>query len=218
MAQEDVPYVVTEYLAHFAEGFFARLGPRFLAAHTAAHLDSPHARCLIAEHGGERAGFLIGLTDPAGHRQHLVQRHGRGLALRGTAALLVRPALAAYFARTRAVRYTREYLVRRLRPAEEARSGRPGPDERVAVLAYLVVSDVVRFRGLGTALVDGFLREASAAGCDRVDLVTVAGAGGAGGFYERLGWRFTGHVRTTDGRTLSTYSHALTAPHPPHPP
>ncbi|SFD53899.1 Acetyltransferase (GNAT) family protein [Streptomyces aidingensis] len=205
-----MPYVVTEHLAHFGEGFFARLGPRFLAAYTVRHLDSPYARCLVAERDGERAGFLIGLTDPAGHRRHLVQRHGRALALRGTAALLVRPALAVHFTRTRAVRYAGEFLTRHRPAAGESRAAaRPQPGRRVAVLAYLVVSGTARSQGLGTALVERFLREAAEAGCDRADLVTAAGAGGAGRFYRRLGWRFTGNVGTTDGRNLSMYSHPL---------
>ncbi|MFF8442402.1 GNAT family N-acetyltransferase [Streptomyces californicus] len=212
MEAEDLPYVVAEHLAHFPDGFFARLGPGFLTRYTATYLDSPYARGYLLEHDGEPVGFLVGVTDPASHRRRLVDEHGRALALRASAALMARPALAVHFTRTRAARYSRKLLPQRGRapaaPAAE-RAGAVGPPQRVAVLAHVVVSVPFRSHGLGATLTNQFVQDAAAYGCSRVSLVTETGDKGAGKFYERLGWHFGGETRTPEGRRLSSYSFPL---------
>ncbi|MFD8472351.1 GNAT family N-acetyltransferase [Streptomyces globisporus] len=215
MEADDLPYVVEEHLAHFPDGFFARLGAGFLTRYTTTYLDSPHARAYVMERDGERAGFLVGVTDPVSHRRRLVDAHGRALALRASAALMVRPGLAVHFTRTRAARYSRKLLPQRGRtPAVEVAPA--GPRERIAVLAHVVVSVPFRSLGLGAALTDRFVHDAAADGCERVTLVTEAGGKGAGRFYERLGWQFGGDTATPEGRSLSTYSYPL-SPTQPHP-
>ncbi|MEU9338049.1 GNAT family N-acetyltransferase [Streptomyces sp. NPDC048290] len=215
MAADDLPYVVGEHLAHFPEGFFARLGRRYLTAYTRTYLTGRDARAFIAESDGVPVGFLVGVTDPAAHRAHLLAVHGRGLALRACAALCVRPLLALHFVRTRLGRYARALLpgVRPPRPAPATAGPDDGPH---AVLAHVVVSADHRSYGLGAALVRRFLDDAAAAGCARVSLVTAAGPGGAGPYYERRGWRRTGEHRTPDGRLLLTYVHDLPLAPPAH--
>jgi len=41
MDPEDLPFVIAEHLGHFPDGFFARLGPKFLAAYTRTYLTGP---------------------------------------------------------------------------------------------------------------------------------------------------------------------------------
>ncbi|WP_309505022.1 GNAT family N-acetyltransferase [Streptomyces sp. KM273126] len=208
MEPEDLHFVVTEHRTHFPDGFFARLGGRFLAAYTGTYLTSPAARAYIVEADGLPVGFLVGVTDPAAHRHHVIRAHGRGLALRACAALFVRPGLALHFTRTRLARYARKLLPGRRRQAEETTAAAPR-EGITAVLAHVVVLRRVRSLGLGSTLVDRFTRDAAAAGCARVSLVTAAGESGAGPYYERLGWRHTGETLTPEGRPYATYEYPL---------
>ncbi|MFE4665549.1 GNAT family N-acetyltransferase [Streptomyces sp. NPDC056716] len=235
MDTRHLPYVVGEHLRHFPGGFFARLGRGFLTAYTRTHLTSPHATGFVAELDGEPVGYLVGVIDPALHRRHLLRSHGLGLALRGLAALAVRPTVAARFVRTRLGRY-----VRKLRPGEEAVPGRtPGPDPvsgididtgtgagtgslhprpvRGAVLSHVAVSERARSLGIGGVLIERFTDFAVLAGCDRISLVTAAGAAGAGPYYERRGWYPDGDTRTPDGHRFLLYAKSLPGPTPPRP-
>ncbi|MDB1086437.1 GNAT family N-acetyltransferase [Streptomyces sp. ACA25] len=200
MEPEDVAFVVREHLRHFPEGFFARLGPGFLTTYCRTYLTSPHARGYVAHSDGRRAGFLVGVLQPAAHRGHVLHAHGPQLAARAVAALLLRPALALHFLRTRLVRYGRKLL-------PDVRAGQAPPAEAgtSAVLSHVAVTGQARSRGIGSALIAEFVAAAENSGCACVSLVTTAGASGAGEYYERLGWLYRGENRTADGRTLATY-------------
>ncbi|QDY81299.1 GNAT family N-acetyltransferase [Streptomyces qinzhouensis] len=220
MTSDDLPSVTADHLRYFPDGFFARLGPGFLTAYLRTYLDSPHALAYAAPAPagpGERpAGYLLGVLDPAAHRAHLLHFHRRGLAARGALALAVRPQAAAHFLRTRTARYARALL-----PAgppapapapDRAPESPPPPAGRTAVLAYVAVTDDARSLGLGGALIDRFTADATAAGCDRAELVTLAGTGGAGPYYERRGWTPRGTSAAPDGRPLTTYQLLLAGP------
>ncbi|MFP8963238.1 GNAT family N-acetyltransferase [Streptomyces nanhaiensis] len=214
MEPEDLPFVVGEHRRHFPDGFFARLGPRFLTSYTATYLTSPHARAYVAEAEGLPAGFLVGVTDPAAHRSWLVRTHGRRLALRACTALVTRPGLLLHFLRTRLGRYSRKLLPSRHRRQEPPAADRDGV---TAVLAHVAVADRARSLGLGAALVERFTQDAADAGCARVTLVTATGPAGAGPFYERLDWQRTGESHTPEGRLFAVYEHPLPGASPHNP-
>lgn len=197
MRPEQVPFVVEEHLRCFPDGFFARLGPRFLAAYCLTYLSSPYARAYTAEGDGGPVGFLVGVTDPPAHRSHVLHEHGRHLLLCAGTGMAVRPQLAGHFLRTRLARY----CVKLTRPAPQAR----GPQGVTAVLSHVAVSEHARSGGVGAALIGRFVEDATAAGCARVQLVTAAGAAGAGAYYERRGWLPGGESRSPEGRRLATY-------------
>ncbi|MFI6012204.1 GNAT family N-acetyltransferase [Streptomyces sp. NPDC051243] len=204
MDPEDVPFVVAEYLRYFPDGFFARLGPRFLAAYTRTYLTGPDARAYVVEMGRQPAGFLIGGIDPAAHRRHVLRDHGGGLLLRALGSLCLRPRLAWQFVCTRLVRYGR-----RLIPNRTARQApAAGPVGVTAVLDYVVVAEHARCRGIGARLIARFVKDATDAGCARVTLVTAAD-GGAGPYYERHGWLRHEEMSTPEGRRLLTYDFPL---------
>jgi ribosomal protein S18 acetylase RimI-like enzyme len=212
MEPEDLRFVIAEHGVHFPDGFFARLGPRFLTAYTGTYLTSPHARAYIAEVDGEPAGYLVGVLDPAAHRGHVFSVHGRRLALRAGAALCVRPRLALHFIRTRLGRYVRKVL-----PGLQGRGGMTAAITRrdeaegvTAVLSHVAVANGVRSLGLGSGLVRHFVQDAAASGCARVSLVTAAEADGAGCYYERLGWEYVGETCTPEGRSFAIYDYAFT--------
>ncbi|MGP3684254.1 GNAT family N-acetyltransferase [Streptomyces sp. IBSNAI002] len=209
MDPEHLPFVVRQHRTFFPEGFFAKLGDRFLTAYTRTYLTSPHAVAFIATVDARPVGFLVGITDTVLHRRFILRRRGLGLAARGALALCARPALGWSFARTRLPRY-----VRRLRPgAAPVPAHAPAPDaERrsapagpVAVLQHVAVMPDARSLGIGAELIDRFVANSSLAGSARVQLVTAAGAGGAGRYYEQRGWLRRGSSRTADGHEFLTY-------------
>ncbi|MGW1279102.1 GNAT family N-acetyltransferase [Streptomyces tsukubensis] len=224
LTPDDLPFVTTEHLRHFPDGFFARLGPGFVAAYLRTYLDSPHA-CAYAitappapaptpSTDRRPAGYLLGVLDPAAHRTHLLRFHRHTLAARGALALAVRPVAAGHFLRTRTARYARALLPTGMRSSipTPGPASPPEPSGVTAVLAYVAVIGGARSRGLGGALVDRFAADATAAGCDRAELVTLAGTGGAGPFYERRGWTPRGISAAPDGRLLTTYELLLVRP------
>lgn len=200
MDSDDLPFVTAQHLKYFPDGFFARLGPRFLAAYTRTYLTGPGARAYLAEIAGEPVGYLIGRTDPAALRRHVLRDHGRELLFRALGSLCLRPRLMLHFLRTRLVRYCRRLIPNRA-PREAPVAGHAGV---TAVLDYIVVTENARSRGLGAQLIAWFVKDATDAGCARVTLVT-ATEGGAGPYYDRLGWRRLGETRTPEGRGLLMY-------------
>jgi ribosomal protein S18 acetylase RimI-like enzyme len=203
MDAEDLPFVVEQHLHHFPDGFFARLGPRFLREYYRGFLTGASARTAVAETDGRRVGYLVGVTDPASHRDHVVRRHGRGLVLRAAAAMLLRPSLAVCFLRTRSGLYTRKLLRRRRRASTAPAS--PGTAGRTAVLTHVAIEPSAQSQGIGSTLIQRFQRQVADAGCDRLTLVTASGDDGAGPYYRRRGWTALGERRTPDGLLLTTF-------------
>lgn len=206
MRHEDVDHVASEHRRHFPDGFFARLGPRFLTAYTSTYVGAPDACAYVACAQGGICGFVVGTTHPEAHRAYVLRNHGPRLAMTGGAALALRPGLAWSFLRTRAGRYVKVLLSRHDQVEQEAPPPGGGPP---AVLAHIVVSRPWRASGVGTALVDSFLADAASARCASVSLVTEAGDHGAATFYDRLGWNRLGEITTAEGRPLQQYEFPL---------
>jgi GNAT superfamily N-acetyltransferase len=203
MEARDLGFVAREHLRHFPRGFFARLGPWFLEEYYRTFLTGPEGHTVIAEESGQPVGYLVGVSAPVGHRDHVVRRHGRALVLRAAGRLLVRPDLCLLFLRTRAVRYLTKLLARR-------RRGQGGtPSSSPAVLTHVAVTPTHHGWGIGSRLVGWFEDEVAACGCERIVLVTASGREGAGEFYERRSWHRTGEHSTPDGQRLSTYERQL---------
>lgn len=203
MGLQDLGEVVGGHRASFPNGFFARLGPRFLRRYYRTFLDGPLAVALVVEVAGIPSGYLVGVLDPVQHRRLLLTYHGVALAACGLFGLIRRPQVMARFVATR----IRRYLVVLTRSANRAAELEDGP--RIAVLSHIVVARQARGRGLGTVLVDTFIAQARDAGRERACLVTLTGPTGAGSFYEKSGWRHTRDATGVDGRRLSYYERDL---------
>jgi GNAT superfamily N-acetyltransferase len=217
MTEADLPFVVAQHMYHFPDGFFARLGQRFLSEYYRAFLTGSAVRASIAEFDDEPAGYLVGVTDPPAHRDHVVRRHGRALVLKAVAAMLRRPALGLLFLRTRTGLYARK-LLRRRGPranrsgaASAALSGQQPRSGPTAVLTHVAVVPGVQSCGIGSELIRRFDEEVAAAGCERLSLVTASGEQGAGPYYRRNGWQASGGRCTPDGLQLTTYERPVQA-------
>lgn len=212
----DLGYTALQHEELLPHGFFPHLGHTFLRRWHVTFLDSPYGIALVAEQlqetGPVPVGFLLGSTDQVRLVQDVIARHRFPLLVAGCSALLRRPRLAVHFVRTRATPYLRRLTGISTRPPArpDAEPGAPGPREdttpaRIAVITAVTVDATCRSGGAGRALVDRFVLRAALSGAEDARLTTVAGAGGAGGFYEKLGWQFVEQHPTRDGLTVSTY-------------
>lgn len=214
MTEGDLPFVVALHERYFPQGFFAKLGPGFLAEYYRGFLATPTAVALVAEDDGRPLGYLAGLLHPQAHRRHLLRQRGVRLAVRGGLALARRPRLAVYFLRTRAGLYARKLLRARAQPAT-AVTARPDPDSAaspepdLAVLSHVAVLPDQQGRGVGSRLVDEFERRAQHAGCRRAQLVTSSARAGA--YYRHRGWHVRNEHETHDGVRVTTYEHWIVA-------
>lgn len=202
---EDVAHLARLHAAGLPDGFFARLGPAFLATYLRTFLDGPDGVALVARDGDEVIGFVVGAARARRHSGWMVRRRGLRLAWRGLLAMLARPAVLLTFLRTRLGRYLRG-LVRRLVPRAVGRpSGGGGTD--LAVLLHVVVDVDARGRGVGGMLVERFVDELRDRGVGEVRLVTDADEG-AGALYRRLGWTRL-RDRRRDDVVLAEYAYVV---------
>ena len=204
MGLHDLPFVVAAHQEHFPDGFFVDLGPRFLTRYYRTFLDAgPLTVALVAEVEGDRCGYLTGVLAGRQHRTQMLRHHGLGLAVAAALGMVARPGVAVRFVLTRSRRYAqalRRHRVEQSAPTLTA--------ESPAVLSHVVVVEPERLAGVGSCLVQAFLREARDARCPTAALVTEAGARGAGPFYESLGWHVSGST-SVDGRALLRYTRSV---------
>ena len=204
LARSDLEFCAALHAHALPHGFFAELGPRFLRAYYTTFLDSPHAVALVATVSGQPTGHLVGVIAPRSHTRWLLRRRGPELAMHGLVGMALHPSAAYRFARTRLSRYARAW--RRHRSAGE-RS--PANDDAPAVLVHVAVVPGARRIAAGRTLVEGFEAAARKRGAKRAVLTTLAGDGGAGGFYERLGWSRSTVRRTPDGIVMEEWTRDL---------
>jgi ribosomal protein S18 acetylase RimI-like enzyme len=216
----DLAHTARLHEHELPEGFFARIGWRFLRTYHAAFARSPQATVLVAEgDDGRLRGMLVGTLDNAAHYRWTMRRQGLRLAAAGLRGLVTHPPLAAEFIRTRVGRYGRA-VARSLRPGRGSGGARPATPARpaaaegeaaaakVAVLTHVAVAEDARGAGAGRRLVEGFVERARRAGADEVRLITEAD-GPAARFYGSLGWRRRGRRRASDGSEVEEYVQPL---------
>lgn len=197
MTGADLRFVALLHRRCLPHGLFPALGPRFLRAYLHTYAASPFGLAYVALLDGAPVGYLVGTLDEGAHVGVVLRRHGLRLGVLGLVALVVRPRLAWRFVRTRARRYLAAGT--RLIRSRTEPSASQGSAGRVAVLSHVAVSAAARGTGVGGALVERFTQDARSSGATAARLLTKADAGGASGFYERLGWCASGVVTDRDG-------------------
>jgi ribosomal protein S18 acetylase RimI-like enzyme len=205
MTRRDVGLAARWHTQEFPDGFYPRLGPRFLAAYYWTFLKSPYAAALVAVDGSRITGYVAGTLDERRHGRRVLVRYCGLLVAVGTLCLLSQPSLWRDFVRRRAVRYLR----RLVRAVLEAMT----PPKAVASgeLAYIVTAEEARGRGVGAGLLNEFRDHAFRAGTRELRLVTAADAPRLSTFYERHGWLPAERRTTLDGRALAGFRLPLPA-------
>ena len=206
MRRDDLSLVAQLHVQHFPDGFFARLGQRFVSEYYDTFHTDRSSCTLVAEYDGAAIGYIVGSPDPHLHRQHAINRHGHRLAWLAFLSLVARPRLAIVFIRTRTWRYTRALLRRR------RVSSTTSPATSAAVLHHLVVMPEHQGQGIGSLLIAELELAARAAGCDQIVLVTRSD-GAAPAYYRRTGWTDLGDHGTADGHRLTTFARPLATHH-----
>lgn len=210
MTRADVRRTAQLHADALPPSFFSRLGPWFLRAYHETYVSSPFAVAIVTTDASGVTGFLVGPWAARDHGAWTVRHRGVRLALLAGLAMLRRPGLARWFARTRVRRYARG-IARRLGHRGTGAAGVAGGQH--AVLSHTAVDARRRGSGAGTLLVRAFVDETARRGAPTVELVTAAGDAGAAGFYDRLGFRFVGE-RADDERSWLLYRWDSVAPSP----
>ena len=180
--------------------FLTRFGPGFMRTYYRAWLHSPGAITLVArDDDGVVVGVVLGASDPALHVRAMVKGYGVRLALAILARALIHPRLAWDLAVTRGRRYARglaRLVIGRLRSRGVASTGEPV--DSVGEITHVLVRPDAQGRGVGRALIDAAVAAARLARVHELTLVTPPDMA-ARHFYERLGWRPDGEMRSQSG-------------------
>jgi len=162
---DDAAAAAVLHAGQIGEGFLTLLGPRFLRRLYRRVALVPGSFLLIVEDDGTTVGFLAGSTDVAALYRAFVWRDGPAAALACGWRLL---------------RSWRRVL-------ETLRHG-TGSAGKGAELLAVAVDPVVRGRGAGTLLVEGFLTEMGRRERDAAHVVVAAGNESAIALYRRNGF------------------------------
>jgi GNAT superfamily N-acetyltransferase len=204
LERDDLQLAARLHRQMLPHGIFPALGDRFLRRYLLTYATSPAAVAFVAEFGGVPVGFLVGVLDPPTHRCHMLRQHGIALVGVGLPALVLRPRVAFRFVRTRAWRYVTT-LMRFASARVRLPVAEPGGPGSPAVLCHVAVVPDGRGSGIGASLVATFEARARNGGVKEAVLLTLADGGGAGPFYERLGWHAGDTRSDRDGISWRRY-------------
>lgn len=205
--EEDLWLMATDMIRYLPEGLFPRLGKRFVRRWMRTFLTEQYGVALVAvtlNASRQQVGFLLGSTNQVHHIADVLHQHRWRLLLAGLTALCLRPRVLLHFLRTRSQPYLRRIMGR----THDVEVG-PSPRPTTAVITSLVVLPTVRGGGIGGLLVEEFLDHAAADHASLAELVTSAGADGAGTFYTKIGWKRVEERHSKDGTTIHTFQHSL---------
>ncbi|NKG21793.1 GNAT family N-acetyltransferase [Paeniglutamicibacter terrestris] len=205
--EEDLQSMASDMIRYLPEGLFPHLGKRFVLRWMQTFLTEQYGVALVAvtiDAPRQQVGFLIGSTNQIHHVADVLHQHKWSLLRAGLVALCLRPRVLFHFLRTRARPYVRRIMGHNNGPDEGS-----VPRPATAVITSLVVLPTVRGEGIGRFLVEGFLERAAADQASLAELVTTAGAEGAGTFYAKIGWKRGEERYSKDGTPIHTYHHSL---------
>ena len=164
--EADAAAAAALHAGQISEGFLTILGPKFLRRLYRRIAKAPQSFVLVVEEGSNTVGVLAGSTDVGALYRAFIWRDGAAAALAGGARL---------------VGSWRRVL-------ETLRHASGGVGEGAELLA-VAVDPVVRRRGVGTLLVEGFLTEIGRRKQDAAYVVVAASNDAAIAVYHRAGFR-----------------------------
>lgn len=196
-----------------SDEFIVRFGNRFLRCYYRAFAESHHSVALVAVDNTTNSilGALLGTLNPSLHYKYLTRHHGIYFAGMILLRSMLHFKLARDLIRTRAKRYTLGVL-RNLRSKREPRTISSSSNLlKVGEITHLFVNRTSQSKGVGSSLVLAYNEMAKDAGVHCVDLVTAnVEKGGAGPFYEKLGWELMRKHVNQSGEEFLLYRLYLT--------
>lgn len=195
---EDVEAVVRIHLASFPGFFLSFLGPRFLELFYRSFLeDSAGIGFVAIDENGYILGSVVGPLVPGGYFKRLLKRRWWKFCLASTSALMRQPGIASR-------------LLRALWYRGDAPEGNSVPR---ALLNSISVSPEVQGRGIGRALVKGWLTEVQCRGGQGAFLTTDGeGNDAVNAFYQRVGWKLENSYTTPQKRLINRYIYDFQEP------
>jgi ribosomal protein S18 acetylase RimI-like enzyme len=189
MGTADIASVVLIHRQAFSGFFLTGLGEPFLRELYAGILADPSGICFGYQTGGELKGFVAGTDAPVGLYARLLRRRWWRFALAS-----IRPCLSQPWILPR--------LLRGLKTPRRAR-----PLDGHGLIMSLAVLPAQQGKGVGRALIGGFLDEATRRGLTTIKLTTDAVHNEAANrFYCRAGFELTQVIATPEGRRLNEYA------------
>jgi ribosomal protein S18 acetylase RimI-like enzyme len=144
------------HVSAFSGFFLTSLGRPFLRRLYAGFMTQPEGLCLVAEEAGTVVGFVVGTVEPSGFFRRLLRRQALLFAFAAAPGLLRNPLFAA----------------RKCLGALFYRGESPGGIPDAVLLSSLAVSPATQSKGVGQALVRGFVDEVRQRGGKAVYLTT----------------------------------------------
>lgn len=214
LSRSDLRSAITLHQSQLASEFISRFGNRFLKRYYQAFADSPYASALVAVETktDEVVGALLGTIRASAHYRYMTHRCGWHLASLVVLQTIRHPSLALDVYRTRAKRYLAGLFHTLDIGSRDSAYANSVSLERVGDLTHLVVDTTRRSQGIGTQLVQAYEFLAWQADVERIDLVTLPRQlGGAGDFYERLGFLCVGTQVSKSGEPFLLYRKSAAA-------
>ena len=228
LAARDTQYTARSHIAHLPEGFFPQLGEAFVRRWHRTFIDSPSAVAFgIRDRDGRVAAFVLATTDQHAYVRDVLARNRFALAGRAAIGLMMHPAAANRFVRTRAKHYA--YKLWAMRHVSDISACRwTGTDGGATDAAHAVVTPGagptpvgvvhaiatephLRGKGFGRLLLSRYEAELTSVGTPRGLLITSA-TNSAANLYRGLGWRETERRVDRDGRTVLQFERTLHHP------
>lgn len=203
MTSNDLSWSTALHRATLPNGFFVRLGPRFLRHYHRSFIESPHSLAITIEDAGVPIGFAVGTVDDQAHYRRVLRTCGLRMAASVLAGLAVRPSEALRFGRSRARRYVRGAI----RLAGRPRGGHPSAGLRPqGTLVHIAVDPRCHGQGCGGRLLAAFEDELIAAGRAVATVQTATAAD----FYRQNGWVYVRSCVDLDGNPHQVLEKQLT--------
>ena len=189
MEKRHIPEVVAVHLDSFQGFFLSILGPAFLRELYLSLLGAEDGICLAAITEERVLGFVAGTSRSSGVYSRLLRQRFVRFCLAAVPAVLKNPGMVPR-------------LINRLRDSQGERSSAPGR----GTLMSIAVLPEQQGKGIGQALVQGFLKQAALAGCKEVDLTTDQEENeSVNHFYRKQGFRLEKTFTTLEERVMNLY-------------
>lgn len=190
MVIDDVPAVVRVHIASFPGFFLTFLGASFLSTfYYGICLDEEAMAFVYLSEIGVPVGFIVGNINPQGFYSRLLKKYWLRFAVASLIPVIKNPLI--FFRVLRAIFYSRS----------QPSGG------KVCGIFSLAVSPDMKGKGIGSILVNCFLKQVESRGCNKVILTTDSENNeAANSFYQKLGFKIEEIIITREGRKMNKYS------------
>jgi len=190
MLKGDVEKVADIHLRSFPGFFLSFLGPSFLKQFYSIMVESRYGIALVICHRSEAVGFACGSDYISGFYRDLIKKRWLKLSLASVPAIMRKPSAAL-----------------RLLRATITKPKAGAAKKAVGELSSIAVHPDWEAKGLGRALLTGFMEKMKSRGSTELILATDRDNNDrVNAFYVQSGFALTGTYKTPEGRWINEYA------------